>query len=71
MELVGIFIQFVYIGRQPRDVTIPPSKTPKIISLKNPNLDVTSFILIWVSAVNDNKLFNETGKLAIQNRCHL
>ena len=32
---------------------------------------MASLIFIWVSAVDDDKLFNEVGKLAIQNRCDL
>ena len=32
---------------------------------------MAALIFIWVSAVNDNELFNEVGKLAVQNRCYL
>lgn len=79
-ELTGTLIQLNSVHtywlvlnshHQLRGVNTPTSKPPKKVSLKNPNLDVTSFIFIWVSAVNNNKLFNEIGKLAIQNRCHL
>lgn len=37
----------------------------------SPYLDVAALIFVWVPAVNDNKLFDEVGKLAIQNRRHL
>ena len=48
-----------------------PQQQGSPTSLRNPYLDVASLIFIWVSAVNDNKLFNEVGKLATQNRRYL
>lgn len=46
-------------------------KPQESTSPRNLYLDVASLIFIWVSAVDDDKLFNEVGKLAIQNRCNL